>query len=328
MKKLLGFFLILVMTPVVYAEDNVQPEAQASTQVQVAQPLPADQPQVQGDQSSGPSDQPQAQGPKAQAYNFGDYRSSTLVSKAWGALDKNDIEAVLAYTNKCIELYAEKARQMQTSLKDYVTGSNDDIFKYWALNDVATSYYIQGEAYRKANMKDESKEAFNKLIKDFSFGQCWDIKGWFWKPAEAAKEKLAMIKSGVNIDFGDYSSSQLVQKAWAALAANDLNAVIAYVNKTTDLYSAKAKEMQASLKEYPWESKEKTMSYWALNDVGTALFILGEAYRNAGNKGEAAKAYKQLIDQYFYAQCWDPQGWFWKPAEAAQQKLGEMENAT
>ena len=239
---------------------------------------------------------------------------------------QNDIESVLAYTNKCISLYAAQAKKMQASLKDYATGSNDDIFKYWALNDVATSYYIQGEAYRNANMKDEAKEAYNKVISDYSFGQTWDTKGWFWKPAAAAKEKLDMIAAGVNWNFGDYSSNQLVQKAWAALAANDLKAVEAYVNKTLELYEGKAKTMQASLKEYAWESKEKTFSYWALNDVGTALFILGEAYQNAGKKEDAVKAYKRVINEFLYAQCWDPNGWFWKPAEAAQQKLAELDN--
>src|SRR5207248_983263 len=139
---------------------------------------------------------------------------STLATKAWEALAKNDIEAVLAYTNKCIELYAAKAKEMQAGLKNYVTGSNDDIFKMWALNDVATAYYIQGEAYRKANMKDESKEAFNKAMNEYSFGQCWDAGGWFWKPADAAKEKLAMMEAGINLDFGDYKSNALVLKAW------------------------------------------------------------------------------------------------------------------
>ncbi len=263
---------------------------------------------------------------KAQAFNFGDYRSSTLTGKAWEALAKNDIESVLAYTNKNIELYAEEARKMQADLKAYPAGANEEIFKFWALNDVATSYYIQAEAYRKANMKDESKEAYSKIVKDYSFGQTWDAKGWFWKPSEAAKEKLAMIQAGVSLDFGDYSSNQLVIKAWSALAAKDLNAVVAYVNKLAELYAKDAKSMQASLKEYPWESKDKTLSYWALNDVGTGFFILGEAYRAAGKKEEAAQTYKKLVDEYFYAQCWDPQGWFWKPAEAAQQKLGELDN--
>ncbi|HPB69259.1 MAG TPA: hypothetical protein PKU74_10190, partial [Candidatus Omnitrophota bacterium] len=44
----------------------------------------------------------------AAAYNFGDYRSVTLITNAWQALGENDLEAVLAYTNKCVELYAEQ----------------------------------------------------------------------------------------------------------------------------------------------------------------------------------------------------------------------------
>ena len=258
------------------------------------------------------------------AYNFGDFRSVTLTGKAWEALDKADIEAVLAYTNKCLELYGEKAKKMQASLTDYATGKNEEIFKYWALNDVATCLFIQGEAYRRANMMDEAKEVFQKLINEYSFGQCWDPKGWFWKPAEAAQEKLALIESGSNADFGDSSSEQLTGKAWAALQSNNLDDVLTYTNKCIQQYGSKAKEMQDSLTEYPWESKEKIFSYWALNDVGTSLFIQGEAYRAAGKMDEAKKAYKQLIDEYFYAQCWDPQGWFWKPAEAAQQKMDEM----
>jgi len=262
----------------------------------------------------------------AAAYNFGDYRSETLVGKAWRALGENDLEAVLAFTNKCMELYDGQARKMQASLTDYATGSNDEIFAYWALNDVATALFIQGEAYRKAGMEEKAKEAYKKLIDDYTYGQCWDAGGWFWKPAEAAKEKLAMIESGSNLDFGNYTSETLTTKAWKALADKDLDAVIAYTNKCLELYRKKAVEMQKSLTEYPWESKEKIFSYWALNDVGTCLFIKGEAYRNAGNTEEAKKAYEDLVDNFYFAQAWDPQGWFWKPAEAAQSKLDEMKS--
>lgn len=260
------------------------------------------------------------------AYNFGDFRSETLVGKAWEALAQDDIEAVLAYTNKCLELYAEQAQNMQKSLTGYVEGTNDDVFKMWALNDVATSLYIQGEAYRKANMKDEAKEVYNKLVKDYSYGQAWDPKGWFWKPADAAKEKLTMIETGVNYDFGDYTSSFLTTQAWKALLADDLDAVNAYTNKVIELYAGKAKQMQESMTEYAWESKDKIFSFWALNDVGTSLFIKGEAYKKAGKNKEAKEAYKQLVDNYFYAQCWDPKGWFWKPAEAAQEALTALGN--
>lgn len=263
----------------------------------------------------------------ASAYNYGDYRSVTLSTKAWDALSKNDLDAVLAYTNKNIELYGKKAKEMQESLKDYAKGTNDEIFSYWALNDIATSLFIQGEAYRKAGMLEEAKAAYQKIINDYSFGQCWDTGGWFWKPADAAKEKIAMIESGSDLDFGDYKSETLTTKAWEALNKNDLEGVLAYTNKNIELYGDKAKEMQQSLTEYPWETKEKIFSYWALNDIGTSYFIRGEAYKNAGNAAEAKKAYKTLIDDYFYAQCWDPQGWFWKPAEGAQQKLEEIDES-
>lgn len=260
----------------------------------------------------------------ASAYNFGDYRSTTLISKAWKSMSENDLEAVLAYTNKCMELYGAQAQKMQASLTDYPQGKNDEIFAYWALNDVSTGLFIQGEAYRKAGMKDEAKKAYQKVIDEYTYGQCWDQGGWFWKPADAAKEKIAMIDSGSNLDFGDYTSSTLATKAWQALSDKDLDAVLAYTGKCLDLYQEKAKTMQNSLTEYPWESKEQIFSFWALNDVGTCLFIRGEAYANAGNKEEAVKAYKMLVDEYYFAQCWDPKGWFWKPAEAAQQKLEEL----
>ncbi len=258
------------------------------------------------------------------AYDFGDPRSSVLTAKAWEALGKGDIEAVLAYTNKCIELYAEQAKKMQGSLTTYPTGKNDEIFAYWALNDVATSLFIQGEAYRRAKMMDEAKEVFQKLVNEYTYGQAWDPKGWFWKPAEAAQEKLSLIESGSTVDFGNSTSQELTTKAWGALTDNKLEDVLAYTNKCISQYGAKAKDMQSSLTEYPWESKEKIFSFWALNDVGTCLFIQGEAYQNAGKIEEAKKAYQKLIDEYSFAQCWDPQGWFWKPKEAAQQKLDQL----
>ena len=129
------------------------------------------------------------------AYNFGDYRSETLVTKAWGALAQNDVEGVLAYTNKCLELYADQAKKMQASLTDYPQGANEKIFSYWALNDVATALFIQGEAYRKSNMNDEAKEVYGKIVKDYSFGQAWDPQGWFWKPAEAAQQALDALEN-------------------------------------------------------------------------------------------------------------------------------------
>lgn len=267
----------------------------------------------------------------AQEYNFGDFRSATLATKAWKAMDQMDIEAVLAFTNKCISLYSKEAKKMQAALTEYPKsstegGTDQAVFDLWALNDVGTCYYIQGEVYRKAKMVEEAKEAYNVLINEYSYAQCWDAKGWFWKPAEAAKEKLAMIASGKEYDFGDYRSETLTTKAWAAFNVNDLETALAYTDKCIDLYKDKAKEMQASLDGYPWgdtieEEKEKVFAYWALNDVGTCLFIKGELLRKAGRLADAKEAFNSLMNDYKYAQCWDSNGWFWKPADAAREKI-------
>ncbi len=261
----------------------------------------------------------------ASAYNFGDMKSMTLVGKAWNALNQSDLEGVLAYTNKCLELYSDPAKEMQSKLTDYLKGTNEEIHALWALNDVSTALFIQGEAYRKADKKDEAKAAYEKLINEYTYGQSWDPQGWFWKPAEAAKEKIASLNSPNAPDFGDVSSAALVGKIWKASSDNNQQALEAYVGKILELYEEKAKEMQKSLTEYAWESKEKIFSYWALNDVGTALFAKGEFYRKAGNNDEAKKAYRKLIDEFSYAQCWDTQGWFWKPAEAAAEKIATLD---
>ena len=174
-------------------------------------------------------------------------------------------------------------------------------------------------------MMDEAKEVYQKLIEEFTYGQCWDNGGWFWKPSEAAREKLAIIDSGSELDFGNGTSEALTKKAWGALASDDLKAVEIYTNKCIDTYGEKAREMQNSLTEYVWESNDAIFSYWALNDVGTCLFIKGEAYRKAEQVDLAKAAYQKLIDDYSFAQCWDPKGWFWKPAEAAMQKMVEIE---
>ena len=262
------------------------------------------------------------------AYNFGDYKSSTLATKAWDALAAGDTDAVLAYTNKAIEFYAAKAKEMQKSLTGYVEGASDEKFKLWALNDVATSYFIQGQAYEKAGMNERAKLAYQTVIDEYSYGQAWDPKGWFWKPAESAKKKLELMATPDAVDFGDNSSSFLTGQAWKAIGANQYDKAIMYADKAIELYADKAKEMQASLTEYPWGEKEEVFKFWALNDVGTAFFIKGQAYSKSEKKDEAKKAYEELVNNYRFSQCWDPQGWFWKPAEAAQTEIDQMSVAT
>ncbi|SMP66854.1 hypothetical protein SAMN06265222_11052 [Neorhodopirellula lusitana] len=129
-------------------------------------------------------------------------------------------------------------------------------------------------------------------------------------------------------DFGDYSSSYLTTKAWESLAKKDLGLTLAYTNECITRYLSEAVEMQEALTEpVSTDDKEAVLSKWALNDVGTCYFIQGQAYEADGKAAEAMEAYQTLLDKVAFAQCWDNNGWFWKPADAAakQAKMLEFE---
>lgn len=256
-----------------------------------------------------------------------DEGSVTLTQKAWGALEAKDLEKVLLYTNKCVKLYGARAARMQEKLTGYPS-EKGEIHRYWALNDVATAYFIQAEAYRKAGDLEKARAAYRMILDNYSFGQCWDPKGWFWKPADAAADMIAMMGKGLDLDFGDYRSETLVVKAWKALDEEALEEVLVYTDKCIKLYSPEAAKMQKSLKGYPEGSDEEIFAQWALNDVATAYFIQGEAYRKRGETAKARQAFQKIIDEFSYGQCWDPKGWFWKPADAAANQLNSLEEGT
>lgn len=126
------------------------------------------------------------------AVNFGDFKSETLTTKAWEALNAKKYDAVIAYTNKCIDMYEKKALEMQSQLKEPAKG--EQIHEHWALNDVATCYYIKAQSKMD---KGDAKGAildFKFITEKLSFGQCFDVNGWFWSPADAAKGKIKELE--------------------------------------------------------------------------------------------------------------------------------------
>jgi hypothetical protein len=127
-------------------------------------------------------------------------------------------------------------------------------------------------------------------------------------------------------DFGDQTSSVLTTKAWKAYESKDLAAVKAYTGRCLELYEATAISQQGALKEpVPTSNVEAVHANWALNDVGTCYFILGQALEKDGKAEEAIKAYKTLAEKLAFAQCWDTKGWFWSPASAAKGRIKALE---
>ncbi len=126
--------------------------------------------------------------------DFGDHSSATITGKAWGALNANNYPDAVAYAKKCVEMYEKQAVDMQKELKAPVTGDKDAVAKLWALNDVGTCLFIMGQALEKQNKGAEALAAYKQLVEKVPFAQCWDTKGWFWKPAEGAKARIKALE--------------------------------------------------------------------------------------------------------------------------------------
>lgn len=127
--------------------------------------------------------------------DFGDYKSSTLTEKAWQALDQKDYASVLGYTQKCIDMFKDKAVEMQKALTAAPdTSDKEKVFANWALNDVGTCYFIQAKAFEEQGNSKEALAAYKFLSDNLSYAQCWDPKGWFWSPAGAAKDRVAALQ--------------------------------------------------------------------------------------------------------------------------------------
>jgi len=134
------------------------------------------------------------------------------------------------------------------------------------------------------------------------------------------------LSAQTGLDYGDHRSETLMTKAWNAFNAGSFLDASGYASKCIELYKQKALEQQASLSEpVPSADKEAVFSMWALNDVGAALFVRGQAAEKTGNAAGAKEDYTFLKESLPFAQCWDPQGWFWKPADAAAGRLKVLE---
>lgn len=121
--------------------------------------------------------------------DFGDYTSSALTTKAWKAYTARRYDALELYVRKCLELYADVARDQQSELADFAP--KEQAFDFWALNDVATCLFIRGKALQKQGRNKEAALVYRDIIDNYSFGQCWEPSGWFWRVSEEAKRNLA-----------------------------------------------------------------------------------------------------------------------------------------
>ncbi len=126
-----------------------------------------------------------------------------LTVKAWKALDKGNYSKVIEKTDGCINQFGTQAEREQKSLTQDGTpqprnsGFTEDekrlTLSRGVLNDVATCYFIKGQALEKLDRVNDAKEAYKKA-QDFPHARTWDPNGWFWSPAEASSDRLTKLQ--------------------------------------------------------------------------------------------------------------------------------------
>ena len=127
------------------------------------------------------------------------------------------------------------------------------------------------------------------------------------------------------------SAARITDAAWSATLKKNHYEVINQTEKCIKLYEKKAIRMQKSMSNpvptgVQGLNKEAVMSKWALNSVGTCYLLQGRAYENMNKPEVALRIYRKLTDTLSFAQCWDPNGWFWKPAIVAKKRIKALES--
>ncbi len=127
--------------------------------------------------------------------------SEELARHAWAALEANDLEKVIACSNVAIRKWTTQADSQQlkaASASCSETPKPSELKSYfesnWALSDIATLWFIRGQAFRQKAKWNEAREAYSVVVNKYQCAFAWDSRGWFWRTADGAKEKMEEIR--------------------------------------------------------------------------------------------------------------------------------------
>lgn len=125
------------------------------------------------------------------------------LAEMWTAYNEKQWATAIAKAADYINENGDQAAKMQDKLlkkKEPVPEPEEipeaDRARFFArgiLNDVATCYFYQGEAYVNLKQMDKAKKAYEEAAK-LTYALTWDTNGWFWSPSGKAKERLASTR--------------------------------------------------------------------------------------------------------------------------------------
>ncbi|MCK5707499.1 MAG: hypothetical protein KAI43_07575 [Candidatus Aureabacteria bacterium] len=123
--------------------------------------------------------------------------------------------------------------------------------------------------------------------------------------------------------YSETSTCLLTFMAWIELTNENYSKAIEITEKCIELYGKEAISQQMLLNDF--SSKYNTRHNWALNDVGTCLYIKGESHLRLREYRKAYSSFKKISMNYSFAQCFDPSKGFWKASATSEKKIVKLE---
>jgi tetratricopeptide (TPR) repeat protein len=260
-------------------------------------------------------------------------RHVKVTTAAWKAFEKKEYQEAIRQADICIDEFRGFANRRQKELDekkeqipigdDVTDQQKEAIFKNGPLNDVATCYYIKARAAHELGKKADVAKALVEA-KKYPAARAWDPQGWFWSPAEAAE----LFRT--NPEYADKAPHEVhTLEAWAAFNKGAYDKAMVHASTCIKRFHKRALEKENDLTKRNVQlptgtvddaTKKQIFENGLLNDVSTCLFIHGKSAEARKDKETAISAYKGAV-KLNHGRCWDPQGWFWSPAEAASDRL-------
>lgn len=120
--------------------------------------------------------------------------SSDYVNKAWARLGKREFSEVHILVDECIRKYSSPAQDQAKTLGSFPTKGEEDNFKI--MNNVATCYFIKGEALMREGKTEQAKTVFSQVIDKYPYAKSFDPRGWYWSIKEKSEITLKKLETG------------------------------------------------------------------------------------------------------------------------------------
>lgn len=130
-------------------------------------------------------------------------QNQELTTAAWKHYEAAEYSKAISNASECIEMFSGQAEIEQKELIENkipiptptpkTEEAKQEIFARGLLNDVATCYFITGQAYEKLGNETAAIEAYREAEK-FKHAMAWDPKGWFWNVSRAAAGRIRYLE--------------------------------------------------------------------------------------------------------------------------------------